>query len=192
MSEFNYAEMFPLAGDETEFRLISKEHISVERWGDREMLMIAPEALTLLAGEAMRDIAHLLRPTHLQQLRNILDDPDASPNDRYVALELLKNAVIASGMTLPGCQDTGTANIIGKKGQQVWTGGGDKKALSQGVYRTYTETNLRYSQVAPLTMFEEKNTGCNLPAQIDIEAVEGDSYKFLFVAKGGGSANKTF
>lgn len=156
------------------------------------MVLLDPAGLTLLANTAMRDIAHLLRPGHLQQLRNILDDDEATENDRYVAFELLKNANIAAGMVLPSCQDTGTATIIGKKGEQIYTGGGDRAALSHGVYRAYSENNLRYSMVAPLSMYEEKNTGTNLPAQIDIEAVEGAAYKFLFMAKGGGSANKTF
>ncbi|MBF0283505.1 MAG: fumarate hydratase [Magnetococcales bacterium] len=192
MPEFQYTEMLPLGHDDTPFRLLSREHVSTVPFVHGDLVQVAPEGLTLLAAEAMREIAHLLRPGHLQQLRNILDDPEASDNDRFVAFELLKNANIASGMVLPGCQDTGTATILGKKGQRVWTGGGDKEALSRGVFKTYTETNLRYSQVAPLTMYEEKNTGTNLPAQIDLEAVDGDAYKFLFLAKGGGSANKTF
>src|SRR6202000_809385 len=153
-------------------------------------LEVAPEALTLLTRQAMRDISHLLRPGHLAQLRAILDDGEASPNDKFVALELLKNANIAAGGVLPSCQDTGTAIVMGKKGQQVWTGGGDEAAIAEGVYKTYTETNLRYSQVSPLSMFKEVQTGTNLPAQIDIFATDGDAYKFLFIAKGGGSANK--
>ncbi len=192
MPTFEYAEMFPLQDDPTEYRLLTKDYVSMDHFKGQEVLMVDPAGLTLLAQEAMTDVSHLLRTSHLKNLRKILDDPEASDNDRYVALELLKNAVIAAGMVLPSCQDTGTAAIIAKKGQAVWSGGGDKEALSKGVYRTYTDTNLRYSQVAPLTMYEEKNTGCNLPAQIDIEAVDGDSYKFLFIAKGGGSANKTF
>ncbi|OSM06943.1 putative fumarase [Magnetofaba australis IT-1] len=140
----------------------------------------------------MGDCSHLFRPSHLQQLRNILDDPEASDNDRYVALELLKNACISAGRVLPSCQDTGTATVVAKKGQRVWTGGGDQAALSKGIFKTYSETNLRYSQVAPLNLFDEKNTGSNLPAQVDVEAVDGDAYKFLFILKGGGSANKTF
>ncbi|MFQ5766340.1 MAG: fumarate hydratase, partial [Rhodospirillales bacterium] len=150
------------------------------------------QALTQLATEAFRDISHLLRSSHLEQLAKILDDPEASDNDRFVAMDLLKNANIAAGGVLPMCQDTGTAIVMGKKGGNVWTGGGDEAALAQGVLRTYTETNLRYSQVAPLDLFTEKNTGTNLPAQIEIYADEGDAYKFLFIAKGGGSANKTF
>ena len=144
------------------------------------------------AQQALVDCQHLLRPGHLRQLRAILDDPEASANDRFVAFDLLKNANIAAGKVLPMCQDTGTAIVMGKKGQRVWTGGGDAAALSAGIRRTYTETNLRYSQVAPLSMFEEVNTGDNLPAQIDLYADQGDEYKFLFIAKGGGSANKTF
>ncbi|KXZ55306.1 hypothetical protein GPECTOR_3g440 [Gonium pectorale] len=157
----------------------------------RKVLEVAPEALTTLSDTAMRDIAHLLRPGHLQQLANILKDPEASANDRFVALELLKNANIAAGFVLPGCQDTGTATVIGKRGQYVWTDGKDEEAISKGVFRAYTSTNLRYSQVAPLDMFTEKNTGTNLPAQIDLFAAPGNTYDFLFVAKGGGSANKT-
>jgi tartrate dehydratase alpha subunit/fumarate hydratase class I-like protein len=146
----------------------------------------------MLTAAAFRDISHLLRPGHLQQLRNILDDGEASANDKYVALELLKNANIAAGGVLPMCQDTGTAIVMGKKGQAVWTGGGDEAAIARGVFKTYTETNLRYSQVSPISMFKEVQTGTNLPAQIDIYATDGDAYKFLFVAKGGGSANKSY
>jgi tartrate/fumarate subfamily iron-sulfur-dependent hydro-lyase alpha chain len=156
------------------------------------VLTVEPEALTLLTAQAFKDISHLLRPGHLQQLRNILDDGEASSNDKYVALELLKNANIAAGGVLPMCQDTGTAIVMGKKGQAVWTGGGDEAAIARGVYKTYTETNLRYSQVSPISMFKEVQTGTNLPAQIDIFATDGDAYKFLFVAKGGGSANKSY
>ncbi len=159
--------------------------------GER-VVKVAPEALTLLAREAFVDCQHLLRPGHLAQLRAILDDPEASANDRFVAFDLLKNANIAAGKVLPMCQDTGTAIVMGKKGQQVWTGGDDAAALSEGIRRTYTETHLRYSQVAPLSMYEEVNTGDNLPAQIDLYAEPGDQYKFLFIAKGGGSANKSF
>jgi fumarate hydratase class I len=156
------------------------------------MLEVEPEGLTLLARTAFRDVAHLLRPGHLQQLRDIFDDPEASDNDRFVAYTLLKNATIASGFVLPSCQDTGTAIVLGKKGQQVWTGGGDEEALSRGIFETYTQTNLRYSQLAPLSMWDEKNTKNNLPAQLDLMAVDGDAYDFLFIAKGGGSANKTY
>ncbi|MBF0310368.1 MAG: fumarate hydratase [Magnetococcales bacterium] len=193
MPEFHYADILPAGHhEETPFRRLTTDFVSTGSFNGQEILQVAPEGLTLLAAEAMRDIAHLLRPGHLRQLRAILDDPEASENDRFVAIELLKNANIAANMVLPGCQDTGTATVMGKKGQQVWTGGGDREALSRGVYRTYTESNLRYSQVAPITLYEEKNTGTNLPAQIDIEAVDGSEYNFLFVAKGGGSANKTF
>lgn len=192
MAAFQYSEVLNVGADETEYRLLTKEHVAISSLDGNEIIKVSPEGLTLLAGAALTDVSHLLRTSHLQQLRTILDDPDASANDRYVALELLKNANIAAGMVLPSCQDTGTATVVGKKGQQIWTGGGDKKALSLGIYKTYTETNLRYSQVSPLTMFDEKNTGTNLPAQIDIEAVDGDVYKFLFIAKGGGSANKTY
>src|SRR6202042_671692 len=157
-----------------------------------DVLTVEPEALTLLTAQAFKDISHLLRPGHLAQLSAILDDAEASTNDKYVALELLKNANISAGGVLPMCQDTGTAIVMGKKGQQVWTGGGDEAAIAEGVYKTYTETNLRYSQVSPLSMFKEVQTGTNLPAQVDIYATDGDAYKFLFVAKGGGSANKSY
>ena len=157
-------------------------------------MKVHPEAISELTKEAMRDIAHLLRPSHLAQLANILKDPEASENDRFVAFELLKNASIAAGMILPGCQDTGTAIVMGKKGENVWTESelSDEEAISKGVYRTYTETNLRYSQMAPIDMYTEKNTGSNLPAQIDLYSQKGNEYKFLFIAKGGGSANKTY
>eukprot|EP00457_Paulinella_chromatophora_P003256 gb/GEZN01003262.1/.p1 GENE.gb/GEZN01003262.1/~~gb/GEZN01003262.1/.p1 ORF type:complete len:607 (+),score=119.98 gb/GEZN01003262.1/:190-1821(+) len=174
------------------FRKLTGDHVKTSTVNGKKILHVAPEGLTLLAQEAMKDIAHLLRPAHLQQMRNILDDPEASSNDRFVALTLLKNANIAANFKLPSCQDTGTAIIMGKKGQYVWTEGSDEEALSRGVFNTYTETNLRYSQVAPLTMYEEKNTGNNLPAQIDLYATQGNEYKFLFIAKGGGSANKTY
>ncbi|MCH8112518.1 MAG: fumarate hydratase [Proteobacteria bacterium] len=192
MDAFQYQEMFPLEEDTTEYRKLTSEHVSVLEAGGERVLKIAPEGLSLIAAEAMRDIAHLLRPGHLKQLAQILDDPEASDNDRFVAYDLLKNANIAAGMVLPGCQDTGTAIIAGYKGQYVWTDGDDAEALSRGIFKTYTETNLRYSQMAPLEMFKEVNTGTNLPAQIDLFATDGDAYKFLFIAKGGGSANKTF
>ncbi|MBF0418927.1 MAG: fumarate hydratase [Magnetococcales bacterium] len=192
MPEFQYAPVFNLGPGHTEYRLLTKNHVSTASFAGEEIVKVAPEGLTELAAQAMRDVSHLLRTDHLQQLRNILDDSEASANDRYVALELLKNANIAAGMVLPSCQDTGTATVVAKKGAKIWTGGGDQKAISHGIYKTYTETNLRYSQVAPLSMYDEKNTGTNLPAQIDIEAVDGDAYKFLFMAKGGGSANKTY
>ncbi|MCP5541348.1 MAG: fumarate hydratase [Akkermansiaceae bacterium] len=190
--EFFYQEMFELGEDDTEYRLLTAEHVSLAPFGDTEILQVAPEALTLLANQAFHDINFFLRPRHLRQVAAILDDPEASENDRMVALTLLKNADVASAGLLPFCQDTGTAIVMGKKGQQVWTGGGDEAALSRGVYLAYTENNLRYSQNAPLTLFDEKNTGTNLPAQFDLYAAAGDEYKFLFIAKGGGSANKSF
>ena len=192
MAEFHYTDPLPLGTDNTEYRLLTKEFVSEAEFEGLPILKVAPEALTLLADTAIREVSHLYRKSHLQQLRAILDDPEASQNDRFVALELLKNANIAAGMVLPGCQDTGTAIVMAKKGQQVWTGYDDREALSRGIYQSYAEDNLRYSQIAPLSMYEEKNTGTNLPAQIDIEAVEGEAYKFLFITKGGGSANKTF
>ena len=194
MSEkpFFYQEPFPLAADETEYECLSTEHVSMSEFEGKTILKIAPEALTLLAAEAIKAINFTLRPDHLAQVAAILDDPEASENDRMVALILLKNAEIASHGILPFCQDTGTATIIGKKGQQVWTGCDDAEFLSKGIHQTYTKENLRYSQTAPLTMYEEVNTKTNLPAQIDLYATEGDAYHFLFVSKGGGSANKTF
>ena len=192
MTDFAYQEMFPLGTDATPYRLVTSDHVSTFEAGGRSFLKVEPAALTLLTREAMRDIAHLLRPGHLAQLRKILDDPEASANDKFVALDLLKNANIASGGVLPMCQDTGTAIIKGKKGELVLTGGGDKAAISRGVFDTYTTTNLRYSQLAPLDMYREKNTNSNLPAEIEIESVDGDAYKFLFMAKGGGSANKSY
>ncbi|WP_224245791.1 fumarate hydratase [Hyalangium gracile] len=184
--------MLPLGEDTTPYRLLSKDHVSTFEAGGKTFLQVAPEALTLLTREAMRDIAHLLRPGHLQQLSNILKDPEATSNDRFVALELLKNANIAAGRVLPSCQDTGTAIVMGKKGQYVLTGANDEEAISRGIFETYTTSNLRYSQLAPLDMYKEANTGTNLPAQIELYATEGDAYKFLFMAKGGGSANKSY
>ena len=192
MPEFQFQEMFPSHEDTTSYRKLTSDFVGTATFNGRDVLTVEPEALTTLTAAAFHDISHLLRPGHLQQLRNILDDGEASPNDRYVALELLKNANISAGGILPMCQDTGTAIVMGKKGQAVWTGGGDEAAIARGVYKTYTETNLRYSQVSPLSMFKEVQTGTNLPAQIDIYATDGDAYKFLFVAKGGGSANKTY
>jgi fumarate hydratase class I len=189
---FHYQELLELGTDDTEYRLLTKEHVSVEKMGDKEMLVVDPEALTLLTNQAFHDINFFLRPKHLKQVAAILDDPEASENDRMVALTMLKNADVASAGLLPFCQDTGTSIIMGKKGQQVWTGGGDEAALSKGVYLAYTENNLRYSQNAALDMFTEKNTGTNLPAQLDLYATDGDAYKFLFIAKGGGSANKAY
>ena len=192
MPEFAYTELLSLGPDTTEYRLLTTEGVSTLETDAGTFVQVAPEALTLLTQTAMRDIAHYLRPAHLQQLRNILDDPEASDNDQFVALDLLKNANIAAGGVLPMCQDTGTAIIKAKKGQFVLTGCGDEAAIALGVYNTYLTSNLRYSQMAPLTMYEEKNTGNNLPAEIKIAAVDGDAYKFLFIAKGGGSANKSY
>jgi fumarate hydratase class I len=191
-AEFVYQDPFPLGSDTTEYRLLTKDYVSNASFDGFEITKIEPDALTLLAEEAFRDVSHLYRTSHLKQLAKILHDPEASRNDRYVALEMLKNAVIASEMEFPMCQDTGTAIVLGKKGQQVWTGPSDEEALSKGVFLAYTKNNLRYSQNAPLSMFEEKNTECNLPPQIDLYATGGDAYEFLFIAKGGGSANKTF
>ena len=189
---FEYQELLPIGHhDDTPFRKLTADHVATFEARGKTFLEVAPEALTLLTRTAMRDIAHLLRPGHLAQLKKILDDKDASPNDHFVALELLKNANIAAGGILPGCQDTGTAIVMGKKGQYVVTGGGDEEAISRGVFDTYQTSNLRYSQVSPLDMFEEKNTGSNLPAQIELYATDGDEYHFLFMAKGGGSANKS-
>ncbi|HLL03255.1 MAG TPA: fumarate hydratase [Myxococcaceae bacterium] len=192
MSAFTYQDMLPLGEDTTPYRLLTQEHVSTFEAGGKTFLKVEPEALTLLTREAMGDIAHLLRPGHLQQLSHILKDPEATSNDRFVALELLKNANIAAGRVLPSCQDTGTAIVMGKKGQYVVTGFNDEEALSRGIFDTYTTTNLRYSQLAPLDMYKEANTGTNLPAQIELYATEGDAYKFLFMAKGGGSANKSY
>ena len=189
--EFVYQDPFPLEKDSTGYRLLTKEHVSITSFDGKEMLKVAPEALTVMANEAMRDVSFLLRSAHLEKVAAILKDPQASANDRNVALALLRNADIASKGILPFCQDTGTATIFGKKGQQVWTGVRDEEYLSRGVYKTYTEENLRYSQTAPLDMYKEVDTGTNLPAQIDIYATAGMEYQFLFVAKGGGSANKT-
>ena len=189
--EFVYQDPFPLEKDSTGYRLLTKEHVSITSFDGKEMLKVAPEALTVMANEALRDVSFLLRTAHLEKVAAILKDPQASANDRNVALALLRNADIASKGILPFCQDTGTATIFGKKGQQVWTGVRDEEYLSRGVYKTYTEENLRYSQTAPLDMYKEVDTGTNLPAQIDIYATAGMEYQFLFVAKGGGSANKT-
>jgi fumarate hydratase, class I len=192
MADTAYHEMFPLGPDTTEYRKLTSDHVGVEKFRGQDMLTVEPAALTRLTAQAFVDISHFLRPGHLNQLRAILEDAEASPNDRFVAYEMLKNANISAGGVLPMCQDTGTAIVMGKKGQQVWTTGDDEAALNEGVRKTYTESNLRYSNVAPLSMFEETNTGTNLPAQIEIYAVPGDAYKFLFIAKGGGSANKSF
>ena len=192
MPEFAYTELLSLGPDTTQYRLLTTDGVATIDTSAGTFLRVEPEALTLITETAMRDIAHQLRPAHLQQLRNILDDSEASDNDRFVALDLLKNANIAAGGVLPMCQDTGTAIIKAKKGQFVLTGGGDEAAIARGVYNTYLTSNLRYSQMAPLTMYEEKNTGNNLPAEIKIAAVDGGAYKFLFIAKGGGSANKSY
>ncbi|MFO0617896.1 MAG: fumarate hydratase [Polyangiaceae bacterium] len=196
-TEFFYQDVLELIGpDETPYRHITKDYVSTFDAAGQRFLRVEPEALTLLAAEAMRDIAHLLRPGHLEQLSNILRDPEASPNDRIVALELLKNANIAAGYVLPGCQDTGTAIVMGKKGGRVFTGGGDEAAIARGIYDTYRTSNLRYSQLAPIDMYKEVNTTTNLPAQIEIfansAAADAEAYKFLFMAKGGGSANKSY
>ncbi len=194
--EFLFSPMFPLAEPEVPWTRLALGGVRTIEAAGRQVLLVAPETLTELAFRAFRDVSHLLRPSHLAQLRAILDDPEASVNDRYVALELLKNANIAAGGVLPMCQDTGTAIVFGKKGQRVWVEGDEEEAISRGVFRTYTETNLRYSQMAPLTLFEEANTGNNLPVQFDIHAAPGEDhaeeFHLMFVAKGGGSANKTF
>lgn len=192
MSDFQYVDLFPLGDDPTEFRLLTKEHVSVERFDGQDILKVAPEALSFVAAEAFREISFFYREKHLKQVAAILDDPEASDNDRGVALALLKNAEIASQGKLPMCQDTGTATVIAKKGQRVWTGVKDEEHLARGVYETYKKENLRYSQTLPLSMYEETNSGTNLPGQMDIYATGGDRYEFLFVAKGGGSANKSF
>lgn len=190
--EFKYQEMFPLREDTTEYYHLTSEYVHEEDFGGRKMLVVEPEALRMVARQAFHDIAFYLRPEHQEQVAKILSDPEASDNDRFVALTFLRNAEVAALGQLPFCQDTGTAIILGKKGQNVYTGGGDEESLSHGVYDTYTQENLRYSQNAPLDMYREVNTGCNLPAQIDLMAVDGDEYKFLCIAKGGGSANKTY
>ena len=192
MTEFAYSDLLPLGPDDTEYRLVSSEGVSTIEVDGRPFLKVEPEALTLLTSEAMRDIAHYLRTSHLEQLASILDDAEASDNDRFVATELLRNANIAAGGVLPMCQDTGTAIVMGKKGEQVLTFTDDAEAISRGVHAVYEQSNLRYSQLAPLSMFDETNTGNNLPAQIEIYSKPGSSYDFLFMAKGGGSANKSF
>jgi len=192
MADFAFTEILPLGEDETPYRLVSTEGVSTFETSAGTFLKVDLAAITRLTQEGMREIAHFLRPGHLQQLRNILDDPEASDNDRFVALDLLKNAAISAGGVLPMCQDTGTAIVKAKKGQFVFTGGGDEEAIARGVYDTYLTSNLRYSQMAPLSMYEEVNTGNNLPAEIKISATDGAEYKFLFLAKGGGSANKSY
>ena len=192
MDDFHYQPMFPLGADDTKYRMITDGFVETGHFNGKPVLIVSPEALAVIAERAFADVSHLYRTSHLEQLSAILSDPQSSQNDRYVALEMIRNAVISAEGVFPMCQDTGTAVIMGKKGQQVWTGGGDEAALSLGVYNAYRHNNLRYSQQAPLSMFDEKNTGTNLPAQIEIHATEGDAYSFLFIAKGGGSANKTF
>ncbi|HEY4787869.1 MAG TPA: fumarate hydratase, partial [Bacteroidales bacterium] len=189
---FKYQELFPTGKDKTEYYLLTREHVSVAQFEGKEILKVDAEGLTKLANAAMRDCSFLLRTEHQEMAASVLKDPEASENDKYVALTMLRNAEIAAKGNLPFCQDTGTAIVIGKKGQQVWTEGNDEEALSHGIYKTYTEENLRYSQTVALDMYTEKNTGTNLPAQIDLYATTGNEYKFLFIAKGGGSANKTY
>ena len=205
MVDFQFQEMFPQTKGDTPFRRLSGDFVAVGEYRGQRVLEVDREALTLLTAEAVHTISHLFRPGHLAQLARILDDPEATQNDRFVARTMLQNACVSAGMVLPSCQDTGTAIVMGRKGQQVWThsgdgsgagasgvAGGDEEAIARGVFRTYTETNLRYSQLAPISMYEERNTGTNLPAQIDLSAVDGDEYHFLVMTKGGGSANKTF
>ena len=192
MPEFSYQDPFPLGKDTTKYRLLTKEYVSTAKFDGKEVLKVDPEGLAFLSHQALRDVSFLLRPAHLEQVAAILGDPQASPNDRGVTIALLRNAEVAAKFILPLCQDTGTATIVGKKGQQVWTGARDEEYLSKGVHKMYTEENMRYSQTVPLTMYEEVNSGTNLPAQIDLYATPGDEYKFLFVTKGGGSANKMY
>jgi fumarate hydratase, class I len=192
MPEFRYADLLPLGDDSTDYRHLTSDGITTRQAFGRDFIEVEPAMLSLLTQTAMRDIAHLLRPGHLRQLRSILDDPQGSPNDRFVARDLLQNACIAAGGILPMCQDTGTAIVSGHRGQNVLTSGHDEEHIARGVYDAYTTLNLRYSQMAPLTMWDERNTGSNLPAQIEIQATDGDEYEFLFMAKGGGSANKSY
>ncbi|MDD3802133.1 MAG: fumarate hydratase, partial [Desulfuromonas thiophila] len=192
MSEFFYQDPFPLGKDDTQYRLLTKDYVSTTSFEGQEILKVDPEGLAFLSNQAFREVNFLLRPAHNDKVAAILKDPEASANDRGVAMAMLQNAVVSAKFELPFCQDTGTATVLGKKGQNVWTGGNDAAMLSKGVYKTYTEENLRYSQNAPLNMYDEVNTKCNLPAQIDLMATEGSEYKFLFVVKGGGSANKSY
>ena len=192
MDRFSFQELFPLGPDTTTYRQLTSGFVSSATLDGKDILKVEKEALTLLATEAVKDISHLLRTSHLEQLAKILKDPEASKNDKFVALELIKNANISAAGILPMCQDTGTAIAMCKKGQQVWTGFNDEEAISRGIYEAFRDLNLRFSQLAPLSLFEEVNTKSNLPAQIDIYDKPGQSYEFLFVAKGGGSANKTF
>jgi len=189
---FHYQDPFPVGKDQTEYYLLTKDFVSVAEFDGKEMLKVKAEGLTLLAKTAMHDVSFMLRPAHQKQVASILHDPEATENDKFVALTMLRNAEVSAKGVLPFCQDTGTATVFAKKGQQVWTDGEDEEALSRGIYQTYTEDNLRYSQNVPLDMYREKNTGCNLPAQIDLMASHGAEYKFLFIAKGGGSQNKTY
>jgi len=192
MSTFNYQKAFPLQGDNTEYKKISSEHVSIVDFDGRKILKIDPKAIELIAEQAMADVSFYLRSAHLEKVAKILDDPESTDNDRFVAYTLLENAQTAAEGELPSCQDTGTAIVMAKKGENVYTGIDDAEALSKGIYNTFKNRNLRYSQIVPMSMFDEKNTGTNLPAQIDIYAEKGDQYKFLFMAKGGGSANKTY
>ena len=192
MAEFTYQDPYTILKDSTEYRKISSDYVKVEKFGDREILTVDPKALEFIAEQALADVSFYLRTSHLEKLRAILEDPEATDNDRFVAYNLLQNAVIAAEGQLPSCQDTGTAIVMAKKGEDVYTGVDDAEYLSKGIFNTYQERNLRYSQVVALTMFDEKNSGSNLPAQIDIYAKKGNYYEFLFLAKGGGSANKTF
>ncbi len=190
--EFQYQEPYPILKDDTQYKKLTSDFVKIEKLGDREILVIDPKGLEFLAENALSDVSFMLRPSHLQKLKNIIDDPEATDNDRFVAYNLLQNAAVAVEGALPSCQDTGTAICVAKKGENVYTGVEDAEWISKGIFNTYQNRNLRYSQIVPLTMFEEKNSGSNLPAQTDIYATAGDSYKFLFLAKGGGSANKTF
>ena len=190
--DFIYQDPYPILKDDTQYRKITSDFVKVEKLGDREILTVEPKGLELLAQEALKDVSFMLRTSHLEKLRFILDDPEATDNDRFVAYNLLQNAVVAIDGELPSCQDTGTAIVMAKKGENVYTGVDDAEWLSKGIFNTYQERNLRYSQIVPISMFEEKNSGSNLPAQIDIYAKKGASYEFLFLAKGGGSANKTY
>lgn len=192
MIDFLYQDSFPIQKDDTQYRKISSDYVKIEKLGDREILTVDPKGLELLAETAMTDVSFMLRTSHLEKLRAIIDDPEATDNDRFVAYNLLQNAAVAVNGELPSCQDTGTAIVLAKKGENVYTGIDDAEALSKGIFNTYINKNLRYSQIVPISMFEEKNSGSNLPAQIDIYAKKGNSYEFLFLAKGGGSANKTF
>ena len=190
--DFFYQDPYPILKDDTVYKKLTSDYVKVEKLGEREILVVEPKALELLAEEAMKDVSFMLRSAHLSKLKKILDDPEATDNDRFVAYNLLQNAAVAIEGALPSCQDTGTAICVAKKGEDVYTGVDDGEYISKGIFNTYQKQNLRYSQIVPLTMFDEKNSGSNLPAQIDIYAKKGNYYEFLFLAKGGGSANKTF